>query len=560
MGEEDPFEVLELDERASQKDVESAFRRKSLACHPDRHPNDPTARVRFDRLSRAKESLLDPEGRKAAEYFRTYGTAPPVLGALQPKGKGKAAPPGQWVDRGAFRSKAPTEQKRAEAERIQKADEESFRRYEEKRREEAMMHIRASTGGKLGTADGGNVSMEEARRAFAERMEKEVDPKVKRQQRAQEERRQREEESKLWEEAQRQVKQEWRQRELQQAERTRRLNEDKQRHWESWGASEDVRGHVPMSPLAGTWLYGKKPNVYCIRERVDGTLHFSGPDPNSSGRLCGILVVDGEWHEVELTTSHGQPFGRMRFLFVTGDEGEEGLVSQFQKAGKSDWGREIFARRDGATLQPGGEARASSSSCGVGEDTAAVAEATLSASTPAVVDAFLNVCVTVDRSLGLSMEVAVRRGSTVLELRERLAAHDPRGSTRVEDFTVGLASVVCGEKAQPLPDMLELTQEHVALDLICLASEPSADPDQPAPADATAEESEADPPSDLLLWLRAHRLEDYHVALVERGCASLSDLLNAELARQEELIALLEMKPGHAMRFRRRLREGSVAK
>mmetsp|Transcript_8061 Transcript_8061/g.15099 ORF Transcript_8061/g.15099 Transcript_8061/m.15099 type:complete len:346 (+) Transcript_8061:63-1100(+) len=58
--EEDPFLVLGLKADASQREVESAFRRRALRCHPDRHPEDPTAKARFERLSRAKEALLDP--------------------------------------------------------------------------------------------------------------------------------------------------------------------------------------------------------------------------------------------------------------------------------------------------------------------------------------------------------------------------------------------------------------------------------------------------------------------------------------------------------------------
>lgn len=65
--EEDPFRVLGLKADASQREVESAFRRRALRCHPDRHPDDPTAKGRFERLSRAKEALLDPAQRVRAK-------------------------------------------------------------------------------------------------------------------------------------------------------------------------------------------------------------------------------------------------------------------------------------------------------------------------------------------------------------------------------------------------------------------------------------------------------------------------------------------------------------
>lgn len=43
---------------AGRAEVESAFRRRALRCHPDRHPKDALAKVRFLRLSKAKEVLL----------------------------------------------------------------------------------------------------------------------------------------------------------------------------------------------------------------------------------------------------------------------------------------------------------------------------------------------------------------------------------------------------------------------------------------------------------------------------------------------------------------------
>merc|ERR1711862_959515 len=104
-----------------------------------------------------------------------------------------------------------------------------------------------------------------------------------------------------------------------------------------------------------------------------------------------------------------------------------------------------------------------------------------------------------------------------------------------------------------------------ALDLISLSSElPAAPPELEAsehseqtPAAEVVGESEQDPPpSDLLLWLRAHRLDVYHEAILENQYESLDDLCNAESGTHEKLITLLEMKPGHAMRFRRALQQG----
>lgn len=55
---EDHCAILGLKDAGSRKQVESAFRRRALACHPDRNPKDPLAKKKFLRLSRAKEVLL----------------------------------------------------------------------------------------------------------------------------------------------------------------------------------------------------------------------------------------------------------------------------------------------------------------------------------------------------------------------------------------------------------------------------------------------------------------------------------------------------------------------
>lgn len=60
-SDEEPFTLLGLKTGSSfpsRADVESAFRKRALRCHPDRHPKDPLAKTRFLRLSRAKEYLL----------------------------------------------------------------------------------------------------------------------------------------------------------------------------------------------------------------------------------------------------------------------------------------------------------------------------------------------------------------------------------------------------------------------------------------------------------------------------------------------------------------------
>merc|ERR1719336_1988702 len=66
----DVYELLGVSEDAGEKDINGAFRKGSLKCHPDRHPDDPEAAEKFDRLTRAKELLLDAARRAAYDRKR----------------------------------------------------------------------------------------------------------------------------------------------------------------------------------------------------------------------------------------------------------------------------------------------------------------------------------------------------------------------------------------------------------------------------------------------------------------------------------------------------------
>mmetsp|Transcript_39876 Transcript_39876/g.70133 ORF Transcript_39876/g.70133 Transcript_39876/m.70133 type:complete len:316 (-) Transcript_39876:101-1048(-) len=64
------YEILGITEEADEKEIQAAYRKGSLKCHPDRNPDDPEAAEKFDRLTRAKDLLLDPAKRAELDNQR----------------------------------------------------------------------------------------------------------------------------------------------------------------------------------------------------------------------------------------------------------------------------------------------------------------------------------------------------------------------------------------------------------------------------------------------------------------------------------------------------------
>jgi molecular chaperone DnaJ len=61
----DYYDILGVDKNADAKTMKSAFRKKAMACHPDRHPDDPEAEARFKELNEAYGILSDDQKRAA---------------------------------------------------------------------------------------------------------------------------------------------------------------------------------------------------------------------------------------------------------------------------------------------------------------------------------------------------------------------------------------------------------------------------------------------------------------------------------------------------------------
>lgn len=66
----DLYGLLEIDEKASSKDIKKAYRQKALKCHPDKNPDNPKAAELFHQLSQALEVLTDAAARAAYDKVR----------------------------------------------------------------------------------------------------------------------------------------------------------------------------------------------------------------------------------------------------------------------------------------------------------------------------------------------------------------------------------------------------------------------------------------------------------------------------------------------------------
>lgn len=65
MSKRDYYDILGVARDADAKTMKSAFRRKAMECHPDRHPDDPEAEARFKELNEAYGILSDEQKRAA---------------------------------------------------------------------------------------------------------------------------------------------------------------------------------------------------------------------------------------------------------------------------------------------------------------------------------------------------------------------------------------------------------------------------------------------------------------------------------------------------------------
>lgn len=65
----DYYKILEIDKKATDKDVKNAYRKLARKYHPDLNPNDAEAQKKFQQLNEANEVLSDPEKRKKYDKY-----------------------------------------------------------------------------------------------------------------------------------------------------------------------------------------------------------------------------------------------------------------------------------------------------------------------------------------------------------------------------------------------------------------------------------------------------------------------------------------------------------
>lgn len=69
----DYYELLGIRRDATQDDVKRAYRKRARELHPDTNPGDPEAEAKFKEITRAYETLSDPERRRRYDMFGEAG-------------------------------------------------------------------------------------------------------------------------------------------------------------------------------------------------------------------------------------------------------------------------------------------------------------------------------------------------------------------------------------------------------------------------------------------------------------------------------------------------------
>lgn len=70
------YEILGIQESASDEEIKSSYRKLAMKYHPDRNPGDSSAEAKFKEVSEAYDNLSDPNKRQRYDYMKKYGVDP----------------------------------------------------------------------------------------------------------------------------------------------------------------------------------------------------------------------------------------------------------------------------------------------------------------------------------------------------------------------------------------------------------------------------------------------------------------------------------------------------
>lgn len=73
LAKRDYYEVLGISKTCTEEEIKIAYRRKAKECHPDLHPDDKEAEVRFSEVNEAYEVLVDGDKRARYDQFGHEG-------------------------------------------------------------------------------------------------------------------------------------------------------------------------------------------------------------------------------------------------------------------------------------------------------------------------------------------------------------------------------------------------------------------------------------------------------------------------------------------------------
>lgn len=80
----DPYEILGISADASPEDIETAFRRKLLECHPDLHNDDPQATSKARQVIEARSAIITARAANdRTMYFRVTMVSDPEYSRIQ---------------------------------------------------------------------------------------------------------------------------------------------------------------------------------------------------------------------------------------------------------------------------------------------------------------------------------------------------------------------------------------------------------------------------------------------------------------------------------------------